>query len=161
MEDHAERGIDSRADWQTAMLELIDAAQSRLLIFDTDLTESGLESPQGTACLTAFLQRSARPDAIRILLRDSEQLAHHSPRLMTLLSRFGHRIEVKSVAEGQTSPDTSFCVADTQLLIRFHHARPRGKRLAVGGQAGAVCEAQFETLWPGATPGPTGAALGL
>lgn len=161
MEDSMERAIDSRADWQAAVLELIDAAQSRLLILDTDLAESGLESPQGIDCLTAFLQRAARPDAIRVLLRDGDRLAHHSPRLMTLLSRFGHRIDIKCVAEGQTPPDTSFCIADSQLLIRFHHERPRGKHLAPGGQAGAVCEAQFETLWPGAMPGPTGAPLGL
>lgn len=158
----AEYTIDTWADFRTAALETIALAQSTLLLFDFDLSQSGLESPAGVEHLTALLLRSAQPAAVRILVRDARHLEQNCPRLLGLLTRFGHRITVRVASTHLAIPESAFLIADlNHLLIRFHHERPRGKHCIDDTHSASECIAQFETLWTNAETGPSGAPIGL
>lgn len=162
MDEIGETQIESWGEYETGAREAISRSNSSVLLFDPDLANTGLERAAGVEQLTALLLRSAQPQAIRILLRDGTHLGRNCPRLLKLLTDFGHRIAVKVVSEGPALPETAFLVGDgTHLLIRFHHARPRGKLSSADASACAQCTAQFETLWATAGPGPSTVPLGL
>lgn len=157
-----EYAIDSWADFRQAALQTIGLAGSTLVLFDSDLSLSGLESPEGVEHLTALLLRSGQPEAVRILLRDARHLEQNCPRLLGLLTRFGHRITVRVAGTHLAIPESAFLIADlTHLLIRFHHERPRGKHCIDDAHSASDCSAQFETLWINAETGPSTAPIGL
>lgn len=158
----AEYAIDTWADFRTATLQTIALAGSTVLVFDSDLSQSGLESPAGVDHLTALLLRSAHPDAVRILVRDARHLEQNCPRLLGLLTRFGHRITIRVASTHPAIPESAFMVADLRhLLIRFHHERPRAKLCTDDAHSASECGAQFETLWVNAQTGPSGAPIAL
>lgn len=162
MSEAAETAIDTWAGYRTAVLDIVGRAEATLVLFDPDLSQSGLESSAGIDSLLAFLHRSAHPGAIRILLRDATHLERNCPRLLDLLARFGHRIAIRTVGTGPSTPEAAFVIADrTHLLIRFHHTQARGKLLTDSPDATADRSAQFETLWIDAEIGPSGVILGL
>ncbi|PKO56318.1 MAG: hypothetical protein CVU28_03375 [Betaproteobacteria bacterium HGW-Betaproteobacteria-21] len=162
MNDAGEHPIDSWSEYRTAVLETIARAGSTLRIFDPDLSQTGLESIAGVDHLGALLQRSVQAEAIRILVRDPAFLERDCPRLMALLTRFGHRIAIRIASESLAMPESAFLIADgAHLVIRFHHERPRGKRCIEDGHAASERDAQFETLWESARTGPSGAPIGL
>ncbi|AWI73949.1 hypothetical protein CEW83_00860 [Parazoarcus communis] len=154
--------FDTWSDFRGALLELVGRAQSTLLLSDPDLGETGFESSAGIEALTAFLQRSAQPLAIRILLKDAAYLEQRCPRLLGLLSRFSQRMMVRVASDVRAVPDAPFAIADGKHLVtRFHHERARGKHCTDDPQSTSVHIAQFETLWASGETGPNGVQLGL
>lgn len=162
MNEPAEHLIDTWSAYRSAVLETIARAGSTLLMFDPDLSQTGLETLAGVEHLSAMVLRSAQPEAIRIVVRDPHYLERDCPRLLGLLARFGHRVTIKLAGEHLAMPESAFLIADdTHLLVRFHHERARGKNCIDDPHAASECKAQFETLWINAETGPGGAPIGL
>ncbi|MDR2032488.1 MAG: hypothetical protein LBP86_09640 [Azoarcus sp.] len=159
------RPLDTWSGYRDAVAELLAEARTHVIVFDPDLAETGLESPPCTASLAALVRRELPKDAIRFLLRDPSHLERDCPRLMRILADFGHRFAVRRLRPEQIehAPESAFVIADGEsVVLRFHHASPRG-RVNRGGDPGvAELLTLFETLWLEAEQGPTGAQpLGL
>jgi len=162
MPEPVTRSFESWSGYRSAMLEMIGQAHSTLLVSDPDLSETGFESSAGIEALTALLQRSAQPLAIRILLKDATHLEQRCPRVLGLLARFSQRMEVKLASDVRAVPDAPFATADgLHLVTRFHYERARGKHCTDDPQSTSVHVAQFETLWASGETGPNGVQLGL
>ena len=162
MPDSQQQIIDSWSAYRGAIMSTIFRAQSSLIVLDPDLRETGLESSAGIEALSGLLHRSSHASAIRILLEDASYLERECPRLLSLLTRFGHRIHVRLIGESQPSPDAPYLIADAlHMTTRFQHERPRGKQCIDAPTESSAQTAQFETLWISALPGPSGLAIGL
>lgn len=154
--------IESLAQYREAALALIGRAERTLEICDPDLSQLPLESPEGVAAIEAFLQRSALPDCLRIVVHDVSHLEKHCPRLVRLLTGQAHRMTVRVSAREHRNLEQCFVVADAaHRLIRFHRDLPRA-RLSVDTPADAAESLlQFNTLWERAQAVLPGSRLGL
>lgn len=146
------------------MAELLAEARTSFLVFDPDLSKTGLESAQGEAMLLALVRRELPADAVRFLLRDASRLERDCPRLTRILSRFSHCFQVRTLISVQDNhiPESAFVISEKcDTVTRLHRDVPRG-RLARGNTIfSAELLSQFETLWLEAASGPTGIPLGL
>ncbi|MDR0715839.1 MAG: hypothetical protein LBF50_00265 [Azoarcus sp.] len=159
------RPLDTWSDYRDAVAGLLADTQTHFVVFDPDLAETGLESPQCAASLAALVRRASPGDAIRFLLRDPSHLERDCPRLMRILADFSHRFTVRVLRPEQIErvPESAFVIADgDNVVLRFHHAFPRGRVSRGDSPAAAELLALFETFWLEAEQGPTGAKpLGL
>ncbi|MDR2260107.1 MAG: hypothetical protein LBE06_04065 [Azoarcus sp.] len=159
------RPLATWSDYRDAVAGLLADTQTRLTVFDPDLAETGLESPQCAASLAVLVGRDPPGEAIRFLLRDPSHLERDCPRLMRILADFSHRFTVRVLRPEQIerAPESAFIIADSDnVALRFHHAFPRGRVNRGDSAAAAELSALFETFWLEAEQGPTGAKpLGL
>lgn len=154
--------IDSLSQYRDAALAIIGRAERTLEICDPDLSQLPLESPVGIAALEAFLQRSALPDCLRIVVHDVTHLEQHCPRLVRLLTAYAHRMTVRVSAREHRSLEQCFIVADkVHRLIRFHRDLPRASLSIDSPTDAAESLLHFETLWERAQAVSPGSRLGL
>lgn len=154
--------LDTLAEYRAQVLDRVALATARLDVFDHDLGEIGLESSSAIQALEQLCQRGVMPEAVRLLIRDPRFVEKSCPRLMLLLQRFAHRMELRLVRSSLPSHDQPFVIADDEAYVmRFHHDSPRGKSDTRDAAQCAHLRAHFETMWLSAQPGPSGTALGL
>lgn len=139
--------ITSETEYRQACDALLRRAQHQILIFDKDLAALRLEEAARAKALEDFLRADASRK-IRMVLHTPERLEQNMSRLMRLIERFAHAIELRQ------SPDNLRHLADTHLLVdggcglrRFHVDQPRAA--LVLDDAGYIqpWRQRFETLW--------------
>ena len=117
--------ITSEAEYRQACDTVLMHAQKELLIFDRDLQSLQLDHATRLQLLSDFLAAD-HLRRIRIVLHDPGPLHRQAPRLMQLITRYSHLVEVRQ------SPDNLRHLADSHLLAddahgvrRFHIEQPR------------------------------------
>jgi hypothetical protein len=137
----------SEAEYRQACDTVVGRAGRELLIFDRDLRKLQLEDNIRLQLLTDFLA-SDRLRRIRIVLHDPEPLHRQAPRLMQVIARFSHMIEVRQ------SPDNLRHLADSHLLAddahgvrRFHIDQPRSALVIDDPAYIHPWWQRFEELW--------------
>jgi hypothetical protein len=115
----------SEGEYRQACDTVLGRTGRELLVFDRDLGKLRLEDNIRLQLLSNFLA-SDRLRRIRIVLHDPEPLHRQAPRLMQVIARYSHMIEVRQ------SPDSLRHLADSHLLAddahgvrRFHIDQPR------------------------------------
>ena len=157
-----ERSFDTYALYREAVFELLGRAMHRIVLFDPDLGETGIESARGIELLSDFCDRVMDNDALRIVVHDADFIKRDCPRLLNLVSRYGHRMTIRvTTAQYHNWQQPYIVVDDVYLVTRFHQDQPRGKICEDTPAATAPLLTRFETMWQHAQPGPTGAPLGL
>lgn len=153
--------FDSEAGYRAALDATLAAARREVRVFDQDLQRMALEDPARVDALTRFLA-GGRDRRLRLVLHDTTALELHSPRLIALIRRFGHAIEVRR------TPDRLRHVADCWLLadeshgaIRFHADHPRGKQIVGDATAVHPWWQRFDELVEASEICSPGAAAGL
>ena len=154
--------FDTLSTFRSCILQLLGNADRGIRIYDHDLSETGLESIEAISTMEALCQRASRPGSLRLLLRDSAYLQKSCPRLMILLARWSHRLEVAVLRKGSAGIDQPFATSDTNAyVLRFHHDSLRG-RMGMGDPIQcARLNAQFDSAWLSAKAGPGLTTLGL
>lgn len=147
MNDPAYTLLTSETEYRQACDTLLRRAQHQILIFDSDLGSLRLEEEARAKALDDFLRTDASR-RIRMVLHEPERLERSMPRLMRLIERFAHAIEVRQ------SPDNLRHLADTHLLVdsdcglrRFHVNQPRGALVLDDPGYIQPWWQRFETLW--------------
>lgn len=139
--------LTSEAEYRQACDTVLGRAQRELLILDRDLGALQLESRARLDLLSGFLQGDALRK-VRIVLHDPEPVERAAPRLIQLIVRFSHVIEVRQ------SPDNLRHLADTHLLAdgchgvrRFHIEQPRSALILDDRTYIHPWQQRFEELW--------------
>ncbi|MCC4115283.1 hypothetical protein LLG90_07975 [Aromatoleum toluclasticum] len=162
MDTPREQTFDSYGEYRSAFIGALENAQQTVIIFDPDLRECGLESPQGIAQLERLCSLSTRRDALRILLHSTTWLEQDCPRLTRLLGHYAHCASVRSADTGARLWSQPFLIADaSDLVTRFHQDLPRGKRSTDGSGTLAHLATQFETFWMNGGVSAVGTPLAL
>lgn len=153
--------FDTYAEYQQAIGQVLEAAGNELSVFDTDLSQSGLESSAACTQLERFL-RQRRKLSLRMVLHDTGYLERECPRLLQLLNLYSHAFEVKQLPDDLRHLTECFMLTDDATGVsRFHKDWPRGKWfVACPGEAG-ILQNRFRQLWDSALDGFSVTRLGL
>jgi hypothetical protein len=139
--------LTNEAEYRQACDTILARAQREILIFDRDLAALRIEERARLEALASFLQGGVGR-RIRMVLHDPERLERNAPRLMQLIVRFAHVIDVRQ------SPDDLRHLADSHLLAdeihavrRFDVDQPRSALVLADRTYVSPWRQRFENLW--------------
>ena len=156
-----ESRFDTYQDYRQAVADLVALTRRELVIFDSDLGETGLESRDGIASLTRFLN-AHRDNTLRLVLHDPDRVERNCPRLMALLKLRGHCISFRQSPEDLRRLTDCFMAADGHhAVIRFHADHARGKLLIEQPDEVGGLWKRFDALWEISSPSLSGTTLGI
>lgn len=152
---HYER-FDTEAAFQEALDRLLEQAGRELRIFDPDLAALRLNSPERVARVERFLQAS-RTRRLYMVVHDTGHVTRHCPRMMGLLARYSHAIQINQTHQEIRELQDSFLVLDTLHYLRRPVARffrgalglnDENEALAMRGRFGEIWSASFPAVAP-------------
>ena len=153
--------FDTEAAWHEAVDRLLAQDGRELRIFDPDLTSLRLNVPERIALFERFLQES-RTRRLFLAAHDSEHLTRHCPRMMGLLARYAHAIQINRTHEEIRNLQDSFLVLDARHYVR----RPvstyfRGALGFHDESDGLAMRSRFQEIWAASFPAVSGTTVGL
>ena len=155
------RTFDGEADFQQAVAQLLAAPGRELRIFDPNLSALRLNDPGRIEQLRAFLLAS-RTRRIYIALHDPGHVTRECPRLMSLLARFAHAIQVHCTHEEIRAIQDSFLVLDQSHYVRRPVAQFYRGALGLHDDTEALAmRGRFQEIWAASFPGVSASTLGL
>jgi len=153
--------FETEAEFQGALDRLLAAPGRELRIFDPDLSALRLDAAQRVEQLRSFLAAS-RTRRIYIAVHDPDHVTRYCPRMMALLSRFAHAIQVNCTHEEIRSIQDSFLVLDQSHYLRRPVAQLYRGALGLHDETEALgMRARFAEIWSASFPGVAGTTLGL
>ncbi len=142
----AER-FETLIEYRQAFDRLLAGTRHQLRIYDEDLRELALDTPQRIDALRN-LCLSGPGRRIEILLRDWAPVRDRQPRLMGLLQVFGHILEIRQEGAVAEAPMEAYVLGDDRLILtRPHRDSPRS---LLHLDDPLACRAQMQTfsqLW--------------
>jgi hypothetical protein len=153
--------FETKAQWQQAIDRLVGLEGRELRVFDPDLTSLQLNAPERIALFEKFLQAS-RTRRLFLVAHDSEHLTRHCPRMMGLLARFSHAIQINRTHEAIRDLQDSFLVLDARHYVR----RPvatffRGAAGFEDDTEGLAMRSRFLEIWSASYPAVSSTTAGL
>jgi hypothetical protein len=153
--------FDGEPDFQRAVDRLLQAPGRELRVFDPDLAALRLNAPERIERLKAFLVAS-RTHRLFIALHDPEHVTRECPRMMSLLARFSHAIQIHRTHEEIRDIQDSFLVLDERHYVRRPVARFFRGALGLYDDTEALAmRGRFQEIWSASFPGVSAATLGL
>src|SRR5688572_497358 len=161
MSDTVYELFDSAEAFQRALERLLEEPGRELRIFDPDGVVLRLNDAIRVGALERFL-RASRTHRIYMVLHDPQHLQRSCARMMNLLARYGHAIQVNRTQEEIRELQDAFVVLDSAHCVRRPvAARFRGAlRLRDEVEAPAL-RARFDEIWAASDPGVSGTTAGL
>ena len=156
----AER-LETLIEYRQAFDRLLAATRQRLRIYDQNLRELALDTPQRIDALRSLcLSGSGR--RIEILLRDWNVVRDKQPRLMGLLQHFGHVLEIRQEEALDEAPMEAYILGDDRLILtRPHRDNARSLLHLDDPLACAAHTHTFDQLWQRAEGPLASRPLGL
>jgi hypothetical protein len=153
--------FDTEAAWHEAIDRLVALEGRELRIFDPDLTSLRLNSPERIERFEDFLQAS-RTRRLFIACHDAEHLSRRSPRMMRLLARYSHAIQVNRTHDEIKGIPDSFLVLDASHYARRPVAAFFRGALGLNDQSEALAmRSRFLEIWAASYPGVSSTTAGL
>lgn len=153
--------FDSEADYQRAVDRLLAQPGRELRVFDPDLTTLRLTAPERIELLQKFLLAS-RTRRIYIAVHETDWLTRRCPRMMTLLARFSHAIQVHRTQEEIRNIQDSFLVLDSRHYVRRPMASQFRGAIGVHDETEALAmRTRFLEIWEDSYPGVSSTTIGL
>jgi hypothetical protein len=161
MSETAYERFDGRAGFQAAVDRLLEQPGRELRAFDPDGTALMLNDPGRIERIEKFLLAS-RTRRVYLVLHDTEHVTRHCPRMMTLLARFAHAIQVNRTHEEIRELQDSFMVLDSQHYLR----RPvaaffRGAIGRADENEALAMRGRFNEIWAASYPAVSATTAGL
>ena len=155
------RQINSLAESQAAIDEVIATARTTLRLFDFTLGTRGFNSPGRTEALRRFIV-AGRSHRLLIALHEPETLERECPRLLMLLRQFPMSIEIhRTLAQARNAADPFIVADDHSVWHQLHHTQTRAI-VALHSPADAAPIAQrFDEIWDLSEPAVSATTLGL
>lgn len=125
---------------------VIQQAQKTLLVFDQDFSHGDYASIARHQSLQQFLSRDAHTQ-LTIILHQSEFLTAHCPRLLELLSTYGHKMTVYLTNDSAKVAKDCFVIADdVHYVKRIHIDQARFKYAFDDAETCASLHMRFDEL---------------
>jgi hypothetical protein len=147
--------------FHAAVDRLLEQPGRELRVFDPDGAALRLNDSARIATLERFLHAS-RTRRLYLVLHDVEQLTRHCPRMMALLGRFAHAIQVNRTHEEIREIQDSFLVLDAQHYVRRPVASFFRGAMGLGDETeGLAMRSRFMEIWGASFPAVSSTTLGL
>lgn len=153
--------IDSRQQFDDALLQFTAAAQQSIDLFDADWQYPLYESQQWHSILDNLL-RSDRKRQLRVVLRDSDSASRRGERLKLLHRQYSSQVQIHlAIDDAARQQDTLFLVDQLYCVRRAVSAQPRGVVVAQDKPAIRPWQDRFEEIWAQSVVAITATVLGL
>ena len=149
------------AEQTAAIDQLVELARHHIQVFDQDLSQTGWNNAARAQHLSAFL-RQVRGRRLDIIVHDTRYLESACPRLLRLLSVYGHCMAIlQTGAEGKVATDPLVIVDGQHYLHRFHFEQPRAALGILQPEQTQPLAARFAEIWATGEAGMNATVLGL
>ena len=153
--------LTARSEYLEGFGRLLDRACRELRIFDTDLSELGMNSPERIEKLARLLRRN-RAHRVFIALHDVEHVAKYCPRLVALLGSFAGAISIHRTQGEAAKVQDCFVLADREYLVRRPvAAQPRGVLVLDDPKECQPMFERFGEIWESSHPAVSANTTGL
>ena len=157
---HYER-FDTEAAFQAALDRLLEQAGRELRIFDPDLAALRLNAPERIASVERFL-RASRTRRLYMVVHDTGHVTRLCPRMMSLLARYSHAIQINQTHQEIRELQDSFLVLDAMHYLRRPVARLFRGALGLNDENEALAmRGRFGEIWSASFPAVAPTTLGL
>ena len=153
--------FETNADFQAAVDRLLQQPGRELRIFDPDGAGLRLNDPLRLAHLERFLM-SSRTRRIYLVLHNTDPLTRQCPRMMSLLGRYSHAMQINRTHEEIRELQDAFLVLDSQQFVRRPVAQFFRGALGFGDETeGLAMRGRFTEIWAASFPALSSTTIGL
>jgi hypothetical protein len=161
MDDSTYERFDTRAGFNEAVERLLDQPGREMRIFDPDGAALSLNDPVRIERLERFLQAS-RTRRLYLVVHNPDHIQRQCPRMMTLLARYAHAIQINRTGEEIRELQDAFLVLDAVHYVR----RPvaaffRGAMGLADETEGLAMRGRFMEIWAASHPAISSTTAGL
>jgi hypothetical protein len=161
MDEATYERFDTAAGFHAAVDRLLGQPGRELRVFDPDGAALRLNDSARVESLERFLSAS-RTRRIYFVLHDTEHLTRHCPRMLGLLARYAHAIQVNRTHQHIRELQDAFLVLDSQHYVRRPVASFFRGAMGLGDETEALAMRQrFMEIWEASFPGVSSTTVGL
>ena len=161
MSETAYERFDDRAGFQAAVDRLLEQPGRELRAFDPDGSALLLNDPGRVDKIANFLLAS-RTRRVYLVVHDTDYLTRHCPRLISLLARFAHAIQVNRTHEEIRELQDAFLVLDSLHYVRRPVAQFFRGAIGLGDETeGLAMRGRFGEIWAASFPAVSATTAGL
>lgn len=161
MDDAIYEQFDTNAGFQAAVERLLQQPGRELRVFDPDGAALRLNDPARIALLERFLLAS-RTRRLYLVVHDTDHLTRKSPRMIALLTRFAHAVQINRTQEEIRELQDAFLVLDAAHYVRRPVAAFFRGAIGLGDETeGLVMRARFMEIWAASYPAVSATTAGL
>lgn len=153
--------FDTESGFQAAVDRLLDQNGRELCVFDPDLQSLRPNAPTRIEQFERFLLVS-RARRLSIVVHDPDYLTRRCPRMLNLLGRFAHVIQVNRTHEEIRELQDAFLVLDSAHYVRRPVARFFRGAIGINDETEALAmRGRFGEIWSASYPAVSATTLGL
>ena len=153
--------FDDEESFQRAIDRLLGEAGRELRIFDPNLAGLRLNMPERIARLERFLLASPAR-RIYIAIHDTDYVTKYCPRMLNLLARFSHAVQIHRTDEEIRELQDAFFVLDAAHYVRRPVAKFWRGAIGIHDETEALgMRSRFFEIWDASFPAVSPTTLGL
>jgi len=153
--------FDNNEGFQAALERLLGQPGRELRIFDPDGSALRLNEPGRIEKLEAFLQQS-RTRRIYMVVHNTDHIMRQCPRMMALLARYTHAIQINRTSEEIRELQDAFLVLDALHYVRRPVATFFRGAMGLGDEnEGLTMRGRFMEIWAASFPAVSNTTVGL
>lgn len=153
--------FDTGEGFQAAVDRLLEQPGRELRIFDPDAKALQLNEAARIGALESFLQAS-RTRRLYMVLHDPQHVQRHCPRLLSLLARYSHAIQINRTHEEIAELQDAFLLLDSDHYVRRPVAASFRGAIGLSDQTEALAmRGRFNEIWAASYPGVSASTSGL
>ena len=161
MSETAYERFDDRAGFQAAVDRLLERPGRELRIFDPDGAALRLNDTARIARLEGFL-RASRTRRLYMVVHEPQHLQRDCARMMSLLARYSHAIQINRTHEEIRELQDAFLVLDSLHYVRRPVAQFFRGAIGLGDETeGLAMRGRFMEIWAASYPAVSGTTVGL
>ncbi|HSA90511.1 MAG TPA: hypothetical protein VLF42_11490 [Burkholderiales bacterium] len=153
--------FDTNQGFQAAVDRLLGQPGRELRVFDPDGAALRLNDPARVERLERFLLAS-RTRRLYFVVHNTDHLTRHCPRLIGLLRRFSHAVQINRTQEEIREVQDAFLLLDSLHYIRRPVAALFRGSIGLGDEnEGQALRGRFGEIWAASYPAVSGTTIGL
>jgi hypothetical protein len=161
MDEATYERFDSAEGFHAAVERLLGQPGRELRVFDPDGAALRLNDSSRIGALERFLAAS-RTRRLYLVLHDTDHLTRHCPRMLGLLARYSHAIQIHRTHEHIREIQDAFLVLDSQHYVRRPVASFYRGAIGLGDEPEALAmRSRFMEIWEASFPGVSATTAGL
>jgi hypothetical protein len=153
--------FDTNQGFQAAVERLLEQPGRELRVFDPDGTALRLNDALRVQRLERFLLAS-RTRRLYLVVHGTDHLTRQCPRLMGLLRRFSHAIQIHRTQEEIREVQDAFLLLDSMHYVRRPVATLFRGSIGLGDEnEGQALRGRFGEIWAASFPAVSSTTIGL
>ena len=153
--------FDTNKGFQAAVERLLEQPGRELRVFDPDGAALRLNDAVRIEGLERFLLAS-RTRRLYLVVHNTDHLTRQCPRLLTLLRRFSHAIQINKTHEEIRDVQDAFLLLDAVHYVRRPVAALFRGAMGLGDEnEGQALRGRFAEIWAASYPAVSSTTVGL